>query len=541
MSLPLPDRADGVNHFCRSSGAAENEGFPMLGILTASGCTTSPQTYGGGFPGMPPGSPSLERPGSVHYQCPLGNGSYEENSDNGCFTDRVGSSIRGEKLRRTTRSGRIGSPMAKCAAVRIPPAQPHHSDTNRSERAAAVFDSDSPVLAQQTVDGGAGAAPSQPAMAAAVTRRLRVTGARTDFSPTPRKTGSLGLVRERVNLNESDLPLRVIETIQSARAPSTQSLYDNKWRVFERWCEARAIISFQSSVPDVLCFLQDLLDNGKAFSTIKVYLAAISACHVGFGNAPVEQHSLIKRFMKGARRLWPARNPLVLSWDLPAVLEALSGLPFKPLDCADLKLLSLKTILLLALTSAKRISELHVLSVHASCLQFSPDYGKVMLHPNPAFVPKVSDSAYSCPTLVLLAFHPLPFAEKSEKRLNSLCPVRALRIYVDRTKGLRKSNQLFVSWAPSHRGRALTCQRLSHWVVEAIILAYESRGLQPPESLRAHSTRSMATSWALFRDISVRDICAAASWASPHTFIRFYRLDVTEPSLAQSVLSVGSC
>lgn len=344
-----------------------------------------------------------------------------------------------------------------------------------------------------------------------------------------------------MNLHDSGLLTRVVETIQCARAPSTRSLYDNKWRVFEGWCEAKNIISFQCSVADVLCFLQDLLDGNKAFSTIKVYLAAISACHVGFGGAPIGQHPLIKRFMRGARRLRPVRKPLVPSWELPTVLEALSGLPFQPLECADLRVLSLKTILLLALTSARRISEFQALSVHTSCLQFSPDYGKVMLRPNPAFVPKVSDSAYSCSTLELLAFHPPPYAGEDEKRLNSLCPVRALRIYIDRTKGFRKSNQLFVSWAPSHRGRALTRQRLSHWVVEAIVLAYESRGLQPPEGLRAHSTRGMATSWALFKGTSVRDICAAASWASPHTFIRFYRLDVTEASLAHSVLSVGSC
>ncbi|XP_058483844.1 uncharacterized protein LOC131459867 [Solea solea] len=441
---------------------------------------------------------------------------------------------------RTAGCGRTGAPVAKRAAVCVSSARPHHSDSDQSEGTEVITNPDSSLLAQQTVDGGADAARPQPAMAVAVTRGLGVTSARADFSSTPRTAGSLGLARERVNLQESGLPSRVIETIQCARAPSTRSLYDNKWRVFERWCEAKQIIPFQCSVPEVLCFLQDLMDGDKAFSTIKVYLAAVSACHVGFGGAPVGQHPLIKRFMRGARRLRPVRKPLVPSWDLPMVLEALSGLPFEPLEFADLKVLSLKTILLLALTSASRIGELHALSVHDSCMQFSADYGKVILRPNPAFVPKVSDSAYSCSTLELLAFHPPPFAGEDEKRLNALCPVRALRIYVDRTKGFRKSNQLFVSWAPSHRGRAPTRQRLSHWVVQAIILAHESRGLQPPDGLRAHSTRGIATSWALFRGVSVRDICAAASWASPHTFIRFYRLDVTKTSLAHSVLSVGS-
>ncbi len=50
----------------------------------------------------------------------------------------------------------------------------------------------------------------------------------------------------------------------------------------------------------------------------------------------------------------------------------------------------------------------------------------------------------------------------------------------------------------------------------------------------------MATSWALFIGISIQEICAAASWSSPYTFACFYRLDVTELSLAHSVLGVSS-
>lgn len=58
--------------------------------------------------------------------------------------------------------------------------------------------------------------------------------------------------------------------------PSPQKLALDKCRVFEGWCSDRY---FQVSV--ALCFLQDLLDNGRAFSTVKVYMSAISACHIG--------------------------------------------------------------------------------------------------------------------------------------------------------------------------------------------------------------------------------------------------------------------
>ncbi|KAL6455739.1 hypothetical protein MHYP_G00355900 [Metynnis hypsauchen] len=106
------------------------------------------------------------------------------------------------------------------------------------------------------------------------------------------------------------------------------------------------------------------------------------------------------------------------------------------------------------------------------------------------------------------------------------------------TKEFRKTDQLFVSWARPHIGKPITKQHLSHWIVGAIALAYSSKGMQPPAALRAHSTRGMATSWALFWGISIREICAAANWASPHTFAMFYRLDVTAPTLVHTVLSV---
>ena len=48
--------------------------------------------------------------------------------------------------------------------------------------------------------------------------------------------------------------------------------------------------------------------------------------------------------------------------------------------------------LLIALTSAKRVSELHVPSVHHSCPQFALGLPKVALLPNPAFMPKVSSN-----------------------------------------------------------------------------------------------------------------------------------------------------
>ncbi|XP_044229424.1 G-protein coupled receptor 4-like [Thunnus albacares] len=58
---------------------------------------------------------------------------------------------------------------------------------------------------------------------------------------------------------------------------------------------------------------------------------------------------------------------MLVLWKVPVVHEALVIDPYEPLECSSLKALSFKTALLLALTSAMRVSELCALSVHPSC------------------------------------------------------------------------------------------------------------------------------------------------------------------------------
>ena len=198
-----------------------------------------------------------------------------------------------------------------------------------------------------------------------------------------------------------------------------------------------------------------------------------------------------------------------------------------------MKFVSLKVVLLLALTTAKRVSDLQALSIRPSCLQFAPGISKQSACGPIRFLclrwlsRSIGVSRWNCvsPASVLL------YGGGDSIRYAQCGPY----MYVSRSAAFRKGDQLFVSWATPHRGKPLSRQRLSHWIVEAISLAYECRGLQPPHGLRAHSTRGMATSWALFRGVSVLDICAAASWATPHTFFRFYRLDVSGLSVSQAV------
>ncbi len=113
-----------------------------------------------------------------------------------------------------------------------------------------------------------------------------------------------------------------------------------------------------SELAVVLSFLQELLDKGHSHSTLKVFVAAIAAFHAPIAGQSVGRDNSVVRFLKGARRLNPPRPLTVPTWDLPTVLRALKGPPFEPLQSTDLRSLSLKTALLLALASVKRVGDL---------------------------------------------------------------------------------------------------------------------------------------------------------------------------------------
>ncbi|KAI2646019.1 ORF V: Enzymatic polyprotein [Labeo rohita] len=318
------------------------------------------------------------------------------------------------------------------------------------------------------------------------------------------------------------LPQAVIDTIIQARAPSTRQAYALKWGLFVDWCSFHREDPQRCSVGVVLSFLQDKLERRLSPSTLKVYVAAIAAYHDAVDGLSLGKHHLIVRFLRGARRLNPPRSHLIPSWDLSVVLLGLRRAPFEPLASVELKYLSLKTSLLITFTSIKRVGDLHAFSVSESCLEFGPADSHVTLRPRPGYVPKVPTTPFRDQVVNLQA---LPL-EEADPALSLLCPVRALRTYVDRTRSFRRSEQLFVCFGGQQMGKAVSKQRLAHWVVDAITLAYQCQGEPCPLGVRAHSTRSVASSHVLAHSASLADICRAAGWATPNTFARFYNLRV---------------
>ncbi len=109
----------------------------------------------------------------------------------------------------------------------------------------------------------------------------------------------------------------------------------------------------------------------------------------------------------------------------------------EPPDSVELKFLSAKTALLTAHTFIKRVGDLQAFSVSEECIVFGPAYSHVVLRPRPGYLPKVPTTPF-CDQVVNLQALP---SEEADPALALLCPVRALRIYVDRTRSFRSSEQ----------------------------------------------------------------------------------------------------
>ena len=304
-----------------------------------------------------------------------------------------------------------------------------------------------------------------------------------------------------------------------ARAKSTNKQYDTRWMSFVKWCGDKAD-PFRCPIELVLEYLQFLDGHSLAYATIKCYATAITAFHAGFpGGVSVMTHSWTRKFLKGILRKRPAVRRSAPSWQLPKVLEALCQPPFEPIEQADLAWLSKKTAFLVAITSGKRSSDLSALSVQQGCCTLTGDRSKLILRPDPSFHPKMVRENRLVNSLELNAFYPAP-KDAEEQRLHCLCPVRAVAEYLRRTEHFRQSDRLFIAYG-QEAGTAITKQRLSHWLVDVISHAYSTSGEALP-TVKAHSTRAVATSVAVLRGAPLEEICQAADWKTPNVFISHY-------------------
>ncbi|XP_069582064.1 uncharacterized protein [Ranitomeya imitator] len=323
----------------------------------------------------------------------------------------------------------------------------------------------------------------------------------------------------------------VINTLLTSRKRSTTDIYVRVWKKFLNLYPSA--LSSEIPVSTILEFLQKGRDLGLSVNTLKVQVSALGALY----SHNVAGNRWIARFISACQRSEPVQIPQMPPWDINLVLEALTGHPFEPLDLAHIKYISLKTVLLVALVSARRVGDIQALSVDPPFMSIFPD--RIVLKTDPSYLPKMCTKFHRSQEILLPSFYNNP-TDQEEEKYHTLDVRRVIITYLDRTSAWRKSRALFVSFQGQRKGSGVTKGTLSRWIREAIYLAYSSKGENPPETVKAHSTRAIASSWAERAEVPIELICKAATWSSPSTFYSHYRLDLsasTDLCFGRSVLN----
>ena len=319
----------------------------------------------------------------------------------------------------------------------------------------------------------------------------------------------------------------VAARIEAPQRGSTRAVYEAKWTVFNKWCLVSQV-DFRSpplkSIADFLLYL--FQDRKLQPGTIEGYRSAIAD---KLGNSPTNicKDENLTHLLDSFHRDRPKGRRGVPSWNLSLVLHQLTKPPFEPLREASLKYLTFKTVFLLALGSGKRRSQIHAWQ-HKN-IRHQSDWSKVSLYPSPSFLSKnqlAKEGPNSVAPVVIPAL--APTLDKTLKSDRSLCPIRALRYYLDKTADLRQDKELvFVSFKKGF-DKDISPATISSWIKQTVILCYELSDQQALtlHQVKAHDVRAFAASKAFQSGVSLDQILSACHWKSHNTFTQFYLKDV---------------
>ena len=301
-----------------------------------------------------------------------------------------------------------------------------------------------------------------------------------------------------------------------ARRPSSRALYQHRWSVYRSWCRDQGHSVSRPTLAKIADFLYWLrFTKGLSVSSLRGYRSALSAVF-HFHLPSLSSDAVLRDLLRSFRLSSVERVLRPPAWDLSKVLQYLVTSAFEPLSLASFRALTLKTLFLLALATAKRVGELQALSSLVTfvgadaCLSYIPQ-----------FVAKSESLTRSIPRSFLVKSL-ADFAAGLDTDL-LLCPVRALRLYLPRARSLSPGrHRLFVS--PRRPSRAMSKNAVSFFLREVISAAGAAR--PHVGSLRAHDVRSISTSVAFHRNWSVSSVLESATWASSSVFSSFYLRDI---------------
>ena len=240
--------------------------------------------------------------------------------------------------------------------------------------------------------------------------------------------------------------------------------------------------------------------------------------------------NLIKSYFRDK----PVSSRILPSWNLSVVLDALKRSPFEPLSVATIKYLTLKTVFLISLATGRRRSEIRAVSFKniSSTLE-----GANVVYSLPLKADFLTKNQLASANLDISKAILVPSLKETlgpdlwRTEDKFLCPVRALRIYLKRTKFMRRKRQLLFLPISPNIDREIASSTVSSYIVQTIKFSYAEKGLVQTlldrgVKIKAHHVRSAASSWAFLRGkCSLQQLMNACFWRAQTTFSSHYLKD----------------
>ena len=288
-----------------------------------------------------------------------------------------------------------------------------------------------------------------------------------------------GMQGLRKTIAQKGISGKAAEIILQSWAEGTHKQYELYIKRGTDFCGKREINSFDPSVTAVLEFLTQVYEKGTTLNTAR---SAISAFTIPKDSSSIGSHPLVTRFMKGVYKSTPPTARYKATWDVQVVLKYLSSFP-KVTDLS-VKLLTLKTIMLIALVTAQRGQSLHMLD-----MQFMTEFKDRFEFVLPFHV-KQSRPGYEPPSIVLKAY---PTDQ-------SLCVFSHMKEYLLRTKYLRGSETgVFISLVKPYKH--VSRDTISRWIRSVM----KDAGIDVAQ-FKPHSTSAASTSKAKAAAVSIQEI-----------------------------------
>ncbi len=394
------------------------------------------------------------------------------------------------------------------------------------EESSVSNDFDSAILAKAKVVSSTSGSVSGFSQGNSVLGKTVETAKINDISPEPRDIQVTRVEVVKRAYREKGFSAEVAERMSRAQKASSLKVYEGKWKIFSDWCGERNRDPLETSVIDISELLVYLRDAKKLQPrTIEGYRTAIGNTLKVVKGLNIGQDVNLSNLMASFYREREEKSSNV-PWNLALVLRKLSQEPFEPIMECELKYLTWKTVFLLALATGKRRSELHAMRHD---ILHTENWQAITILPDPEFVAKTQLSNRGGEVLNAVTVKALSqFLSAGLEDDKFMCPVRAVRVYLQRTRDIRGDRRkLFVSYKSGFE-KEIHANTISSWLKKTILLCYGgvSEEDQKITGVKAHQVRSVAASWAFHENVSMDTIMSACTWKSHNTFSSYYLKDL---------------